>query len=329
MANRWFPRQVADGGTIPVVKKARPRPSSGRAGGAGGPRPGAPAAIVAVRPQGAPPGVNGQKNRMPVLETAALTRRFGMLTAVDALTLAIEPGEVFGLLGPNGAGKTTVIKMLTTLLPPTSGNARVGGWDIVRRSAEVRRIIGYVPQMLSADGALTGYENLLVFARLYDLPRAERRPRVREALAFMGLADAADTLVRQYSGGMIRRLEIAQSMLHRPRVLFLDEPTIGLDPIARMAVWEHIEELRSENGTTIFLTTHFMEEADSLCSRVAIMHLGKVAAVGSPADLKASLGGDGTTLNDVFIHYAGGTLEESGGGYRDVRRTRRTLRRLG
>jgi ABC-2 type transport system ATP-binding protein len=265
---------------------------------------------------------------MPILETQGLTRSFGGLTAVDNLTVALEPGEVFGLLGPNGAGKTTTIKMLTTLLPPTAGSARVAGFDIIRQEADVRRNIGYVPQMLSADGALTGYENLLVFAKLYDIPRAERGPRVRDALAFMGLADAADTLVRKYSGGMIRRLEIAESMLHRPRVLFLDEPTIGLDPLARKAVWEHIEELRRDYGTTILLTTHFMEEADSLCSRVAIMHLGVIAAIGAPAVLKESLGGIGTTLDDVFVHYAGSTLEISG-GYRETTRTRRTAQRLG
>jgi len=267
---------------------------------------------------------------MAILETQALTRRFGTLTAVDALTISVDTGEVFGLLGPNGAGKTTAIKMLTTLLPPTSGSARVAGFDIARHAGDVRRVIGYVPQMLSADGALSGYENLLIFAKLYDLPRTEREARVRGALAFMGLADAADKLVRTYSGGMIRRLEIAQSMLHHPRVLFLDEPTIGLDPLAREAVWEHIGQLRAEYKTTIFLTTHFMDEADSLCSRVAIMHLGKVAAIGTPAELKASLGGNGVTLNDVFIHYAGGTLEEdSGGDYRETSRTRGTARRLG
>jgi ABC-2 type transport system ATP-binding protein len=264
-----------------------------------------------------------------ILETEALTRRFGALTAVDALNIKVETGEVFGLLGPNGAGKTTTIKMLTTLLPPSSGAARVAGFDITRRAGDVRRNIGYVPQMLSADGALSGYENLLIFAKLYDLPRTERNSRVRDALAFMGLADAADKLVRDYSGGMIRRLEIAQSMLHRPRVLFLDEPTIGLDPLARQAVWEHIEQLRHNDNTTILLTTHFMEEADSLCTRVAIMHLGKVAAIGAPADLKAALGGNGTTLNDVFIHYAGDSLEDSGGSYREASRTRRTAHRLG
>lgn len=265
---------------------------------------------------------------MAILETEALTRRFGALTAVSALTISVEVGEVFGLLGPNGAGKTTVIKMLTTLLPPSAGRARVAGFDIVHDASQVRRVIGYVPQVLSADGLLTGYENLLVFAKLYDLPRAEREPRVRAALTFMGLADVADKLVREYSGGMIRRLEIAQSMLHRPPVLFLDEPTVGLDPLARRAVWEHIERLRADYGTTIFLTTHYMEEADSLCSRVAIMHRSVVAAMGTPAELKASIGGNGLTLDDVFAHYTSDVLE-SGGSYRETSRTRRTARRLG
>lgn len=168
---------------------------------------------------------------MSILETQQLTRRFGQLTAVDGLTISVDAGEVFGLLGPNGAGKTTAIKMLTTLLPPTSGNATIAGFDVVRHAADVRRLIGYVPQMLSADGSLTGYENLLIFAKLYDLPRAGRERQVRDALAFMGLAEAGDKLVRDYSGGMIRRLEIAQSMLHQPRLLFLDEPTVGLDPL--------------------------------------------------------------------------------------------------
>jgi ABC-2 type transport system ATP-binding protein len=182
--------------------------------------------------------------------------------------------------------------------------------------------------LVSADGSLTGYENLLIFAKLYDIPRAERQRRIHDALAFIGLTEAGDRMVREYSGGMIRRLEIAQSMLHRPRVLFLDEPSAGLDPVARRSVWEHIEELRREYGTTIMITTHLMEEADHLCHRVAIMHLGRVAAIGTPAALKASLGGDQTTLDDVFVHYAGGIVE-SGGGYREVSRTRRTAERLG
>ena len=263
-----------------------------------------------------------------ILETQALTRRFGNLTAVDALSISIEQGEVFGLLGPNGAGKTTSLKMLTTLLPPTSGKAWIDGYDLIHHAADVRRVIGYVPQMLSADSSLTGYENLLIFAKLYDIPRSEREKRVADALQFMGLSDAAHKLVREYSGGMIRRLEVAQSMLHRPRVLFLDEPTTGLDPAAQRVVWEHILQLRDDYGTTILLTTHLMEEADRLCNRVAIMHLSKVVAMGTPTELKGSIGGDGATLDDVFIHYTGNILE-SGGSFRETNRTRRTARRLG
>jgi ABC-2 type transport system ATP-binding protein len=263
-----------------------------------------------------------------VLETEGLTRRFGALTAVDALTISVEAGEIFALLGANGAGKTVTMKMLTTLLRPSAGNARVAGFDIVHHAAQVRRVIGYVPQLVSADGALTGYENLLIFAKLYDIPRAERGRRIDEALAFMGLAEVQDRLVREYSGGMIRRLEIAESMLHRPAVLFLDEPTVGLDPVARDAVWERVEDLRQRDGTTIVFTTHLMEEADHLCSRLAIMHRGRVVASGTPRDLKAAIGGSETTMDDVFIHYAGGALE-SGGTYRETSQARRTAKRLG
>jgi ABC-2 type transport system ATP-binding protein len=262
-----------------------------------------------------------------ILETNSLTRRFGPLIAVDDFSMGIRTGEIFGLVGPNGAGKTTVIKMLTTLLKPTAGNAWVGGYDIVGNPAQVRRIIGYVPQLLSADGSLTAFENLLIFAKLYHIPRGERVKRIREALVFMGLDDVANKMVREYSGGMIRRLEIAESMLHRPKVLFLDEPTVGLDPVARKVVWDHIQQLRSDYGTTILLTTHYMEEADTLCNRVAIMHLGKIAAIGTPTELKASVG-EGATLDDVFVHYSGFEVD-SGGNYRDISRTRRTARRLG
>ncbi len=265
---------------------------------------------------------------MTVLETDGLTRRFGSLTAVDRFTISVNRGEVFGLLGPNGAGKTTAIKMLTTLLAPTSGTARVAGHDVVREAAAVRASTGYVPQLVSADGTLTGYENLLIFAKLYDIPAKERRERIRESLSGMGLADAADRLVRTYSGGMIRRLEIAQSMLHRPQVLFLDEPTVGLDPVARNTVWDHIEQLREQYHTTIVLTTHYMEEAEHLCRRVAIMHMGRVASIGSPAELIDSIGDAGQTLEDVFVHYTGSELE-SGGNYRETSRTRRTAKRLG
>ncbi|HKV38859.1 MAG TPA: ATP-binding cassette domain-containing protein [Blastocatellia bacterium] len=272
---------------------------------------------------------------MTVLATQELTRKFGDLTAVDQMTISVERGESFGLLGPNGAGKTTAIKIFTTLLAPTSGKAFIGGMDIARNAARVRRAIGYVPQAISVDGSLTGYENLLIFAKLYDIPRIERSRRIEGALEFMGLSEARDKLVRQYSGGMIRRLEIAQSTLHRPLLLFLDEPTVGLDPIARNAVWEHIARLRAGYGTTIFLTTHYMEEAELLCERVAIMNRGRIAVADTPAQLKASLGGNGATLGDVFIHYAGGPLESQGlaetpgGAYRETARGRRSARRLG
>lgn len=261
-----------------------------------------------------------------ILETKLLTRRFGALIAVNEMNISIRPGEMFGLVGPNGAGKTTVIKMLTTILPPTSGDAWVAKYDIVHHASSVRKVIGYVPQLLSSDGSLTGYENLLIVAKLYHIPRSERQVRIHEALRFMGLADVANKMVKEYSGGMIRRLEIAQSMLHRPRVLFLDEPTVGLDPIARKAVWEHIQRLRSDFGTSILLTTHYMEEADELCDRVAIMHLGRVAAIGTPAELKASVG-EGATLDDVFVHYSGYEVD-SGGGFREASMTRRVARRL-
>lgn len=240
----------------------------------------------------------------------------------------MEAGEIFGLLGRNGAGKTTLIKMLTTLLPPTSGMATVAGFDVVHQASAVRRVIGYVPQLVSADGMLTGYENLRVFARLYDIPRAQRESRIADALAFMDLESVSRNLVRTYSGGMIRRLEIAQCMLHRPLVLFLDEPTVGLDPVARDAVWERIMQLRADYGATILLTTHYMEEADELCDRIVLMLSGKLTASGTPAELKASIGGGDVTLDDVFEHYTGGSLE-SGGGYRETARNRRTARRLG
>jgi ABC-2 type transport system ATP-binding protein len=265
---------------------------------------------------------------MEILSTDTITRRFGELTAVDHITISVESGDIFGLVGRNGAGKTTLIKMLTTLLPPTSGTAQISGFDIIHQAANVRRLIGYVPQMLSSDGALTGYENLLVFAKLYDVPRAERETRIREALRFMDLETSANKLVRTYSGGMIRRLEIAQGVLHRPPLMFLDEPTIGLDPMARRAVWERIRQLRADYGMTVFLTTHYMDEADELCDHVAVMHLGKLAAFGSPAELKASVGGGAATMDEVFEHYTGG-IAESGGTFRETARGRRTARRLG
>jgi len=261
------------------------------------------------------------------IETIALTRRFGDMTAVDHINLGVPYGQIFGLLGPNGAGKSTTIKMLTTLLDPTSGTAIIAGFDIVTAPAEVRRRIGYVPQMLSADGALTGRENLMLSAKLYGMARADRDSRVNEALQFMGLSEAAGKLVKAYSGGMIRRLEVAQAMLHHPTVLFLDEPTIGLDPVARHTVWERLRDLRHDFNMTILITTHDMDEADALCDVLALLHLGKVAVAGKPVDLKAALGA-AATLDDVFVHYSGAAIEE-GGNYRDIRQTRRTASRLG
>jgi ABC-2 type transport system ATP-binding protein len=259
------------------------------------------------------------------LQVSALTRKFRDLTAVDQVTLTINRSEIFGLIGPNGAGKSTLIKMLTTLLPPTSGSATVAGYDIVTQPAEVRRHIGYVPQLLSADGSLTGYENMLLSARLYGIQRRERAERIARALARMGLAEVAHHLAGQYSGGMIRRLEIAQSLLHRPAVLFLDEPTVGLDPGARETVWEHVLDLRDRFQRTMIVTSHHMDEIDKFCDRIALIDRGRIAAVGTPAELKARVGPN-ATLDDVFIRLVAATSEtetETEGNYGEVRRERR------
>jgi ABC-2 type transport system ATP-binding protein len=261
------------------------------------------------------------------IATSELTRQYDSLVAVDHLNLIVESGSIVGLLGPNGAGKSTTIKMLTTLLPPTSGTAAVAGHDVVREPARVRRAIGYVPQLVSADGGLTGQENLELSAALYDLSGRTRAARIAEALAFMGLTDARASLVRTYSGGMVRRLEIAQAMLHEPVVLFLDEPTIGLDPIARRTVWGRLLETRTRFATTILITTHDMEEAEALCDVLAIMHAGRVAAEGSPAELKARVGPT-ATLDDAFAAFAGGSIAEEG-SFRDIGRRRQTASRLG
>jgi ABC-2 type transport system ATP-binding protein len=260
------------------------------------------------------------------VEVRELTRRFGELVAVDHVTVAIEQGHIFGLIGPNGAGKSTLIKMLTTLLPPTSGSATVGGYDIVDQAAEVRRRIGYVPQLLSTDGSLTGYENLLLSARLYCVPREKRTRYIEEALVRMGLSEAAHHLVGHYSGGMIRRLEIAQSLLHRPKVLFLDEPTVGLDPGARESVWEHVSGLRSNFRTTMIVTSHHMGEIDQYCDRIALIDHGRIAVVGTPAELKARVG-PYATLDDVFIQLVATKTETTAArGYGEVRRARRAAR---
>jgi ABC-2 type transport system ATP-binding protein len=257
-----------------------------------------------------------------------LTYAFGSHVAVDHIDIEVAAGEVFGLLGPNGAGKTTTIRILTTLLPCRPGNAEVFGLDVASHPLAVRRLLGYVPQLLSADATLTGRENLMLYTRLYDLPRSRRKSVADETLAAMGLQDAADRMVRTYSGGMVRRLELAQALVNSPRVLILDEPTIGLDPIGRSDVWERVRSLREGTGMTVLVTTHYMDEAEQLCDRLALMHHGTIRAEGSPAELRATLGPD-ATLEDVFRHYAGQSLDEEGGELRDVRRTRRTASRLG
>ena len=260
-----------------------------------------------------------------------LSYQFATHLAVDRVNLTIAPGEMYGLLGPNGAGKTTTIRMITTLLTPATGSVRVFGIDAAARPMLVRRVIGYVPQALSADANLTGTENVELFARLFDVPRRSRKQRVADALDAMGLTEAAGRLAGTYSGGMIRRLELAQSLISAPRLLVLDEPTVGLDPIARGVVWEYIAKLRTEHQMTVLMTTHYMDEADAYCDRISLMHRGKIRVTGTPASLRAGLGED-TTLDDVFRHYTGDTLDktpEEEGGLRDARRARRTARRLG
>ncbi|MFE3195377.1 ABC transporter ATP-binding protein [Nocardia sp. NPDC059240] len=266
---------------------------------------------------------------VPAVECVGLTHHYGSTAVVDDLDLAIARGEVFGLLGPNGAGKSTTIRLLTTLMPIQSGAVRVFGLDVTTRAADVRYNLGYVPQQLSIEAGLTGRQNVSWFARLFDVPRNERAERVDEVLDAMHLLDVADRLAGSYSGGMIRRLELAQALVNRPALLVLDEPTVGLDPIARDSVWERVAHMRTEYGTTVLLTTHYMAEADALCDRIALLHKGVLRATGSPAELKAGLG-PGATLEDVFRQAAGEGLDDvTEGNLRNVRSTRRSARRMG
>lgn len=263
-----------------------------------------------------------------------LSHRYGDFTAVDDLTLTVAAGETLGLLGPNGAGKTTVVRVLTTLTPVQSGEVRIFGMDARRETMDIRHNIGYVPQQLSIESALTGRQNVDLFARLYDVPRRERRARVDEALEAMHLLDVADALAGTYSGGMVRRLELAQALVNRPSLLILDEPTVGLDPIARDGVWTQVADMQAEYGMTVLLTTHYMEEADALCDRVALMHHGVLQTVGPPSELKDALAGDDTpapTLEDVFRHFAGSDLAEDSTvrGLKEIRSSRRVARRAG
>lgn len=258
-----------------------------------------------------------------------LSHRYGNFIAVDDFTLQVAGGETVGLLGPNGAGKTTVVRVLTTLTPAQQGEVLIFGLDSRRDTMDVRYNIGYVPQQLSIEPALTGRQNVEWFARLYDVPRRRRRQRVDEALNAMHLRDVADALASTYSGGMVRRLELAQALVNQPSLLILDEPTVGLDPIARDSVWRQVQHMQDEFGMTVLLTTHYMEEADALCDRVALMDHGKLQAVGTPSDLKARVSRN-ATLEDVFRHYAGSDLgdETLPTGLREIRSSRRTARRV-
>jgi ABC-2 type transport system ATP-binding protein len=233
---------------------------------------------------------------MPVVQTLDLTKKFGKITAVENLDISIDEGEVFGLLGPNGAGKTTIIKMLATLLEPTSGTAKVNGFDVIRQPERVRESIGIVFQEPSSDELLTGYENIKLYAMMYGIPKDEIKKGIAEALELVELTDRKDDLVRHYSGGMRRRLEIARSLIHKPKVLFLDEPTLGLDPRGREKMWNYIIRLVKELKMTVLLTTHYMEEADTLANRIGIIDRGKIAVLDSPKALKKILGGDLVTI---------------------------------
>jgi ABC-2 type transport system ATP-binding protein len=255
-----------------------------------------------------------------------LVVRYGEVEAVRGVSFDVDEGEVFGLLGPNGAGKTTTLRVLTTLLPPTAGHASVAGLDVRAHAVGVRAAIGYVPQAISIDGALTALENLEFYARVTAVPRRERRGRIEQAIDAMELYPFLDRLGRTLSGGMLRRLEVGTALLNRPRVLFLDEPTVGLDPTARRLVWERLSALREQAGTTLLVTTHLMEEAERQCDRIAIMDLGRLVAEGTPEELRDEF--DAATLEDVFTTATGHGIDE-GGGFRDARARRGLSRRFG
>ena len=228
---------------------------------------------------------------MTEIEVRQISKRFGDFTAVDAVSFSVEHGEIFALLGPNGAGKSTLIRMMTTLMTVTSGSAIIHGFDVVKQATEVRRVIGVIPQAMTSDLELSVEENLVLYAKLYGVPRERRRRLMGEMLDAVELSKWKDKPVKNLSGGMRRRVEIARGLIHEPRVLFLDEPTTGLDPVSRVAVWEMLEKLKRERDLTVFLTTHYMEEADRLCDRIAIVDHGKLVALDTPMKLKASISG--------------------------------------
>ncbi len=233
-----------------------------------------------------------------VIKAEGLTKIFNKsLVAVDHVDFSVKHGEIFGFLGPNGAGKTTTINMLITVLKPTEGTASVLGYDIVKQANDVRKVIGVVPQEYTADEDLTGYENIILCADLYGIPRKVSKKRALELLDLVELTPFKDKRVETYSGGMRRRLELASGLINRPKVFFLDEPTLGLDVQTRAATWDYIRRLKKEYGMTLFMTTHYLEEADALCDRIAIIDHGKIVVTGTPSELKDSLGGDIITIS--------------------------------
>lgn len=225
------------------------------------------------------------------IEVQEITKKFGDFTAVNGISFSVEHGEIFALLGPNGAGKSTLIRMLTTLIPPTAGTARIGGHDVMKEAAAVRHLIGVIPQAMTSDLELSVAENLLIYAKLYGVPRERRRRLMDELLEAVELSKWKDKPVKNLSGGMRRRVEIARGLIHEPKVFFLDEPTTGLDPVSRVAVWEMLKQLKQQRDLTVLLTTHYMDEADKLCDRIAIIDYGKLVALDSPLKLKASISG--------------------------------------
>ena len=242
------------------------------------------------------------------IDVRNIVKRFGEFTAVKGITFTVEEGEIFGLLGPNGAGKSTLIRMLTTLLPPTAGTALVNGFDVMKESDGVRQSIGVIPQALTSDLELSVEENLIIFAKLYGVPRVKRKKLIDELLDAVELAKWRDAPVKNLSGGMRRRVEIARGLVHEPRIFFLDEPTTGLDPVSRVAVWEMLQKIKSQRELTVLLTTHYMDEADKLCDRIAIVDHGELKALDSPLKLKTSIPGK-NTLEVSFSDVPSGWLD--------------------
>src|ERR1700688_2775498 len=251
---------------------------------------------------------------VPAIAVEGVSKQFGDFTAVENVSFCVDTGETFGLLGPNGAGKSTLIRMMTTLVPITAGRITVFNQDVALSPNRARLEIGVVPQAMTSDTELTVRENLSIYAKLYGVKRDERRRAIKELLEIVGLTKWRDAEVHTLSGGMRRRVEVARGLVHSPKILFLDEPTTGLDPVSRVDVWQMLEKIQRERQLTILLTTHYMEEADRLCDRIAIVDHGRLITLDTPAKLKASVPGatDETSLNDVFAYYAGRGLPDSG-----------------